>query len=31
MLEHGDRVARLQVPLTVSMAKLVERLRAAGG
>jgi hypothetical protein len=29
MLEHSDRVARLQVVLTVSMAELVVRLRAA--
>jgi hypothetical protein len=29
MLEHGDRVARLQLVLTASMAELVARLRAA--
>lgn len=28
MLEHGDRVARLQVALTASMAELVVRLRS---
>jgi hypothetical protein len=31
MLEHGDRVGRLQLVLTVSMADLVIRLRARHG
>lgn len=30
MLEHADRVARLEVALAVSMTELVVRLRSAG-